>query len=269
MKRAVSIIIIMLTLISLNACKVKENNASPAETSRTKNETNTVVSVMYKCPSENNDYIYDFNEEGITLVKYTGKDKEISVPQTIDNVYITEIGKECFAQNQNIVSVEIPHCVRTVDSYAFYNCTNLSSVIIKEGVEKIAPSAFDGCSSLKEISFPSSVKEIGLCAFSNCTNLETVSFVGARPLNIGASAFSFTPVSKVVLPEGTASISNAAFAHCKKLKEVYVPESVKDIKNNAFKNSPKVVLYIHEGSYGVIFAKTSGENYKIMKGETI
>ena len=269
MKRTVAIIFVMLILLSLNACIVKESNTSSAETSRTKDKTNTVVSVMYKCPSKNNDYIYEFNENGITLVKYIGKDTEISVPQTIDNVYITEIGNECFSQNQNIVSVEIPHCVRTVGSYAFYNCKNLNSVIIKEGVEKIASSAFDGCTSLKDVSFPSSVKEIGFCAFSNCTSLDTISFIGKRPLSIGASAFSYTPVSKVVLPEGTESISNAAFTHCKKLKEVYVPESVKEIKSNAFKNSPKVVLYIHEGSYGVIFAKTSGENYKILKGETI
>lgn len=254
--RVVCILSVLLLFVSMTSC-----GQLPQESTQANNEPNVQV-INYGIEMKNSDYVYTINEDGITLKKYIGTGKEITIPQTIDGYDVVSIGQDCFSDKKDILSVELSGKLKTIQSFAFYRCDKLSKLIIKNGLKIIGRSAFAHCTALEAVTLPESVTKIGECAFANCTELKTVSFAGRRELQIGAAAFSETAIEKIVLPEGTTTISNAAFINCKKLKEVYLPNSLSSVKSNAFKKSPKVVLYAASGTYGESFAKTNGIKHK-------
>lgn len=259
MKRILCLILIVLTVASLPSCSLRERKETNDSAGESDNPTRNIGVIM-----QNKDYQYTVTEEGITLLRYIGTQKDISIPQTIDGLDVTVIGNDCFAMNENIVSVELSNRLTTVQRFAFYRCTKLSKLVIKNGLRYIEGSAFAYCTALTSIVFPKTVVRIGECAFANCTELSNVSFDGQRELEIGAAAFSETALTQMVLPDGTISISNAAFMNCKKLKKVYLPNSITNIKNNAFKKSPKTILYVGANTYAASFAKANNERFKVI-----
>lgn len=115
-----------------------------------------------------------------------------------DAVVINEgcanVGAGAFSGCENIVSVDLPSSIRTIDDSAFYGCGlktieipygvisiedsaflkcwNLESVDLHNGISKIGSFAFENCISLKEVILPTSIKSIGFAAFSGCSCLE-------------------------------------------------------------------------------------------------
>lgn len=250
------VLFVLLLIMSMTSCK-----QLPSESAQMNNEPDPQI-VNYGIEIQNSDYVYTINEDGITLKRYIGTGKDIVIPQSIDGRDVVSIGQDCFSDKKDILSVELSGKLKTIQSFAFYRCDKLSKLIIKNGLKIIGRSAFAHCTALEAVTLPESVVQIGECAFANCVELKTVSFTGQRELQIEAAAFSETAIEKIVLPEGTTTISNAAFINCKKLKEVYLPNSVSSVKSNAFKKSPKVVLYAASGTYGESFAKTNGIKHK-------
>jgi hypothetical protein len=88
-----------------------------------------------------------------------------------------------------LVSVTIPNGVKTIDYWAFKDCTNLKSVTIPNSVTSIGSNAFNNCTSLTSIAVPKSVKEIGEGAFSKCTNLTSVKFENTYSRNLVSADF--------------------------------------------------------------------------------
>lgn len=74
----------------------------------------------------------------------------------------------------NQKTYDIPKSVKSIESWAFSDCSSLTSIIIPDSVTSIGSSAFSGCSSLTDIDIPSSVTSIGSSAFSNCDALKVV-----------------------------------------------------------------------------------------------
>lgn len=66
-----------------------------------------------------------------------------------DGKAVTEIAKDGFAHNSNIISVIIPDSISIIRDGAFWGCDNLTSVVIGKGVVTIEQYAFLTCSSLK------------------------------------------------------------------------------------------------------------------------
>ncbi len=60
------------------------------------------------------------------------------------------------------------YSVKSIDNYAFYNCTSLASINISEGVTSIGQSVFAFCNSLTSINIPKSVTSIGDYVFYSC-----------------------------------------------------------------------------------------------------
>ena len=82
----------------------------------------------------------DFEIENGTLVKYSGSDTEVIIPDS----------------------------VKIIGDWAFDGCENLKSITIPDGVTEIGGGAFKDCSSLKSITIPDSGAEIGKYAFRGC-----------------------------------------------------------------------------------------------------
>ena len=137
-------------------------------------------------------------------------------------IYITSIAEEAFKGNSEITSLTIPASVKSIGVYAFANMPNLKTV------------AFENASM---------ITEIGYSAFSNCPQL---------------SKFNSTTEGKLVVPEniirlkgdvfeGSAftdidfgikitKIGNSAFAYCRKLQALNIPNNVEEVGFEAFEN---------------------------------
>ena len=79
-------------------------------------------------------------------------------------------------------------CIRTLDSYAFSDCTKLTRVELGKNVAVIKNDAFSMCHGLKEIVLPTSITSIEEYAFFDCMSLATI-VIPASVTEIGQYAF--------------------------------------------------------------------------------
>lgn len=98
-----------------------------------------------------NSFSYSVNDNnGITITGYTGEEKDVVVPESIDGMTVTEIGTKAFYES-DITSISIGEGVTAIDKWAFYGSKNLASVTIPDTVTSIEYYAFLACDSLKNI----------------------------------------------------------------------------------------------------------------------
>ena len=141
-------------------------------------------------------------------------------------------------------SYQVPEGTEAIDTEAFSG-TNLSSVSIPESVTKIGKEAFYDDANLKEINIPSQVVDLN-GVFYNCKKLATIRVSADNPVyeSKGGVLFQkqehelvYYPAGKsgkqYQIPDGTRSIGERAFDHAG-FTEVTIPGSVETIKDNAF-----------------------------------
>jgi hypothetical protein len=89
----------------------------------------------------------------VTITGYTGSATVVNIPDRIQNLPVTTIGKDAFMSNTKITSVTIPNSVLTIEDQAFMGCAALTSVIISERVTKMGRSAFAYCPNITSVTF--------------------------------------------------------------------------------------------------------------------
>lgn len=148
---------------------------------------------------------------------------------------------------------------------AFMNAKGLTSIVIPEGVEEIGDKAFFGCTALRAVRLPSTLKRIGDHAFCGCTGMTEPLRLPAGVESIGDGAFAGTPLmatdlegdryafvggALVETKGGRLLWANAvtdlpqngsikiigpyAYAYCKALRQIALPEGVWKIQEHAF-----------------------------------
>lgn len=163
-----------------------------------------------------------------------------------------------FIKNENLVVVKLPENMTEVGEDIFGDCKNLRGVKIPEGVSRINKEAFYGCSILETINFPAKLTSVGDNAFSLCSNMEldnlpnSLLHVGQsafcyvplqalkldRKVEIGAGAFSNTPITEIEMATPCDSILGGTFSDCPNLTKITIGEGLKYIGDKAFANSP-------------------------------
>lgn len=118
--------------------------------------------------AEYQNYIYEENNNGITITKYKGNEKNLTIPKTINGKQVTTIGSGAFAECNSLSSVTVPDGVTSIEGKegaysmgAFYGCMSLTSVKLPDTLTNIGPNAFYGCVFLQKITLPDSVRTIG------------------------------------------------------------------------------------------------------------
>ena len=137
-------------------------------------------------------FTYTINNGTITITGYTGTNSVLTIPSTIDDLPVTDIGTNAFAYCHNLTSVTIPESVTSIGYIAFYQCVGLTNITIDNGVTSIGAGAFAQC-SVTNVTIPNSVTSIGGGAFEQCplTNVT----IGDGVTSIGPYAFNNCPLS--------------------------------------------------------------------------
>lgn len=115
---------------------------------------------QYNNITTNVEYDYVVHGDKAYLTNYKGSQREIAVPDKINDIAVVSIGR-AFKGNSSIVSVDIPGSVEYIESYVFYQCFNLMNITIQNGVIGIGDNAFVGFGSIASIVIPISVNYIG------------------------------------------------------------------------------------------------------------
>ena len=163
-----------------------------------------------------------------------------------------------FFKNESLVTVKLPESITEVGEDIFGDCKNLRGVKLPEGVSRINKEAFYGCSILETINFPAKLTSVGDNAFSLCSKMEldnlpsSLLHVGQsafcyvplkalkldRKVEIGAGAFSNTPITEIEMATPCDSIREGTFSNCPNLTKITIGEGLKYIGDKAFANSP-------------------------------
>lgn len=213
---------------------------------------------LEELPEEITDFIYEIELGRVVITGYTGNETEVVIPEKLGGFSVGEIGPSAFEGYSDLVRIELPDSVTSIDSGAFKGCNSLISINIPNKLTYIGSSAFYGCSSLTSISIPETVYTIGDSAFRACSSLNSIvlpeimdiymyTFMDCTSLtkvvisdseydiNIGTSAFSnCQSLTSITIPESVTSIDSYAFSGCESLKHISIPDSVTSIAAGTF-----------------------------------
>jgi hypothetical protein len=142
----------------------------------------------------------------LTITKYKGAEKQVVIPETINGVKVTEIGKRAFFSSQ-LTSIIIPDSVTSIGREAFLN-NRLTSVTIPNSVTSIDKLAFT-FNQLTSVTIPDSVTAIEDLTFAK-NRLTTVT-ISNSITSIGNSAFYQNQLTNVTIPNSVTSIGAYAF----------------------------------------------------------
>ncbi|MGI6689325.1 MAG: leucine-rich repeat domain-containing protein [Christensenellales bacterium] len=214
-------------------------------------------------------FTYTLNDSGEAVItRYSGGDRELTVPDKVDGYPVAEIGAEAFSFCYNLTGITLPEGLQRIGDRAFFECESLTGITLPEGLQNIGDGAFHGCISLTGITLPDSLKTMGdnpfertkaelllspdhphfalvdgmlihkgekcLVCYPYGSRAETC-VVPEGILQIGDSAFSScSSLTGITLPEGLQSIGNDAFFLCSSLTSIALPEGLQSIGNDAF-----------------------------------
>ena len=145
---------------------------------------------------------------------------------------LIEIGKSAFKNNANIKDITIPKSVKIIKRYAFSNCKKLKTVLFL-GRPKFEEYVFERTAISEEtIDFTIFGEIIPRGTFYEGTGLNCVTI--PKTVNtIGDNAFAYSTVRCVDLGS-VEYIQERAFAGCKNLKSISLPNTLKEIPFGAF-----------------------------------
>ena len=193
---------------------------------------------------------------------YTGDEKSIIVPDTINGITPTAVSSGAF-NSTDIKAVVLPESVTKLNRNAFNQAASLTS-ITAPGVEDIGIFAFYYCTSLTNVDMPN-VKVVRRSGFEGCRKLQSVNFNETVEEFYGSvfkgTAFTYayfpnvynfqdtfadTPLIAADLP--LMYWASGAFSNCYSLEWLYAPE-LEELGGGAFENCTKLTEFVKDGQY--------------------
>jgi hypothetical protein len=200
-----------------------------------------------------------FNKAGTTLFRYpVGKTATTyTVPSGVKT-----IGNSAFFKAAKLTSVTLPEGVTNINLYAFNGCAGLTSFTVPASVTVINDSVFSNCSALKTLNIYAANPSVGSDFCKNVTTITTVNYEGyavgwessgwKTALDKSGSTYTvncaFTVTdgvltgytgsrSAVIIPSGVTEIGQGVFRDKTNVISVKIPDTVRKIGKNAFKNT--------------------------------
>ena len=186
--------------------------------------------------------------------------KSITVAGNMD-----KIGKYAFANTANFLDFTLAAgaSIDNIDDFAF-SCSQLHTITINGTVGRLGNYAVEKTANITDFTVNStgsittvgdhafynsgihnivlqgSVTSVGSYAFANCGNIIQVEVSSNTNYTLGEYAFSCAQIHNVYLSDGLTNIEKGTFEKCGNLEKVQLPQSVKNIGDDAFKNVPNL-----------------------------
>lgn len=213
-------------------------------------------------------YKYEENSDGtIKIIKYSGEEKTIIIPDEIDGIKVTGIGEWAFDQSPNLESVTVGENITQISSRAFQDCKSLRMIDVN--IQNPCYSSYGGVlfdkNQTRLICCPMNIKtdaynisdsvtEIADNAFLNCVNLKAVNVGNDNAsyssengvlFNKDKTRLILCPISadmqEYTVPNSVEIIDADAFDGNKNLTKIIISNNVSDIETGAFKNCENLV----------------------------
>ncbi len=234
----------------------------------TKDMKKILVTVQY---DSDKDYsipsgVQEIGEKAFTSTEYTG----ITIPDTV-----TKIGKNAFADCQNLEKVYIPDSVTDIEEGAFSGCFQISDLHISENITVLNKNVFNDCSGVKNLTIPETVTKIysgALGGYSketfnvtkNVTGISSTAFGQINKIKnftVDSENKFYTTVDgilysrdkkimklypqgrkdkSVTIPTGTEEIGSKSLYAGESIKNISVPSTVKKMDDYAIFFMPKI-----------------------------
>lgn len=156
---------------------------------------------------------------------------EVTIPVSVE-----KIGTNAFRDCSSLKAVYFNATDCNTDN-AFYYCGVLENIEFGESVTKIPSGLMGYCDNITQVTIPEAVTAIGGMAFVGCNNLTTLYFNAENceaVVDANGNYNAFGGISNVEFGESVTKIPNHLLYNCRKLKEMNLPESVKEIGAYAF-----------------------------------
>lgn len=149
--------------------------------------------------------------------------------------------------------LKLPRTLKRIDRQAF-NYSSIVDVEIPYGVEEIGEFAFNGCQRMVNITIPGSVKKIPYSCFTNTTSLDRV-VLDEGVEELGEIAFFHYPAGgdrnnsmlrEVVLPSTLKKIENSAFGFSG-IRSIVIPENVTEYGKEIFLHCHSLTKVVMKG----------------------
>lgn len=228
--------------------------------------------------SKYNGFIYEKNDNSITIKKYTGNESVVDIPSEIDDVYVTSIDSLCFENTkyENVINtVIIPSSIETIGSLAFYNSQYLKEIVCDDNFYYTSENGILYTSDISNLIaypenkaddiyvMPDTVTTISNNAFSYCRNLKKIS-LSYNLKAIPDYAFAYNSVVKDISSKGNIKeIGFASFYKCSSLEKITLPSTIEKINDNAIVMCEKLKAVNVNGDCSAIkkYAENIGLKY--------
>ena len=86
-------------------------------------------------------YEYEVVDSTVKIVKYTGNESSIKIPDSINGRSVTKIGEYAFEEKQSLTEVILPNKLESIGDFAFFGCIRLKKLDIPQTVKEIGQNA--------------------------------------------------------------------------------------------------------------------------------
>lgn len=167
----------------------------------------------------------------------------LEIPQTANELTVTEIGEKCLFGNENLESVFLPEGVVRISYGAFGGCTKLVRADLPSTLKIIGEYAFGSCYRLRDMEIPDAVQVIERHAFYVCTDLEHAR-IPASIQTLDAEAFDTVDrLAYVIVADGVTQLTTVPYYY--RVVAYWLPASLTSI-DHLPKNA---VCFAPEGSF--------------------
>ena len=193
-----------------------------------KNATLEMISgLVSSVVSPGGDFRYELipDNRGIRILGYTGNALIVNIPSSIEGYQVLEIGNGAFRGSTNdnrnnrdrIISITIPDGIERIGSDAFRAARSITSIVVPESVKEIEAGAFAFMTELTYAKLPDGLKVIPNSLFRGSRKLTTVNLPSA-----------LEEIQSRLLQNSYDRLG--AFDNCIELFDLYIPESLTEIK---------------------------------------
>lgn len=165
----------------------------------------------------------DSNTATLTAVKAKSTVFAVEIPATYGGYTITAIGESAFNNSKHVTAVTIPSTVTSIGASAF-RYTKITAIRIPSSVTSVGNYAFANCTALSDVTWSTKAEKIMPYVFMGCTGLTSME-IPSNVTYIGMQSFKGSGLTEITVPDSVINIMDGAFENTP-LKKAVIGKNV-------------------------------------------